>query len=218
MNVAVVQPVPPIFVFLIIAAVVGVIWWAVVVGGRRTQANLSAVANRLGLQLEIRRWMNLVIGGSLHGTVQGRRVRFWSYTTGSGKSQTTWAAVGVIPRQDGGLEFKLSRQGLATKVMELFGSKEVTVGDRAFDEAWFVQTNRPDYLAAALVPEIREKLMAAHRAGGGGSFRLDGGGEVVYVEQGSLSSAKVIARLEGVLPVLQDLADVAEVAEARAGG
>lgn len=204
----------PVFVVIIVGLILGSIWWTVVVGGRRTLANLTAVAERLGLQLEVKRVMNLVMGGSLHGTIQGRRVRLWSYTTGSGKSQTTWAAVGVTPRQESGLEFKFSRQGLATKMMELFGSKEITVGDRAFDEAWFVQTNQPDYLGAALVPEIREKLMAAHRAGGGGIFRMDAGGEVVYVEQGSLSSAKVIARLEAVLPVLFDLADVAEVAAA----
>lgn len=200
-----------VFVVLVVATILGSIWWGVVVGGRRTQANLTAVADRLGLQVEFRRFMNLVIGGSLRGNIAGRRVRMWSYTTGSGKSQTTWAAVGVIPRETGGLEFKFSRQGLATKMMELFGSKEITCGDRTFDDAWFAQTNRPDYLAAALVPEIREKLMAVHRAGGGGTFRLDEGGEVVYVEQGSLANAARVRRLEAVVPVLLDLADVAEV-------
>lgn len=195
----------------LMGAVVALGWWIAAVSGRRTMRQMSALAGRLGLQLEVAQFFNLITRIGAHGTIQGRRVRFYSYTTGSGKSKTTWAAVAVAARQSGGLEFKFSRQGFATKVMEIFGAKELQVGDRMFDEAWFVQSNRPDYLIAALVPEIREKLLAVHRAGGDGAFRLERG-EVVYAERGSLGRAKVLNRLESILPVLQDLADVAEVA------
>jgi hypothetical protein len=200
----------------VFAAAIGLVFLVALTQARRTVANLAAVAARLGLRLHERRILGFVTGAGLEGTVQGRAVRFWSYTTGSGKSQKTWAAAGVRPRQDGGLTFRLSRQGLGTKLQELLGAKEITVGDRLFDAAWFVQTNRPADLAAALLPEIREKLMAAHRSGHRtGGFRLEQG-EVVYAEQGGLHDAGRVARLEALLPVLMDLADVAEVsAEAR---
>ncbi|HYC70822.1 MAG TPA: hypothetical protein VEB66_06420 [Opitutaceae bacterium] len=204
-----------IVIGILILGSVAIGWWIGVAAGRRSLANLTALADRLGLELAVSKFLNLVTRASVHGAVQGRPVRFWSYTTGSGKSQQTWAAVGVTPRQASGLEFRLSRQGFATKVQEFFGSKEITVGDAEFDRAWFVRTNRPEFLAAALVPEIRAKLVAAHRAGGDGSFRLERG-EVVYAERGSVGSARVVARLEAVLPVLLDLADVAEVAGAPA--
>jgi hypothetical protein len=203
----------PLLLFaFFIAGVFGLIVWAVLAGGKRTAANLTALANRLGLQVQFRTWGKFVLGGSLHGTIAGRTVRVWSYTTGSGKSQRTWSAVGVRPRRDDGFTFKFDRQGFVTKVMEVFGSKEVRLGDRAFDDAWFVQTNRPDFLAAALLPEIREKIMTLFHAGPG-VLRLEAG-EVAYVEEGSLSNADVTRRLEAALPLVQDLADVAEVSVA----
>lgn len=203
---------PVLLVALFIGGVFALIVWAVLAGGKRTAANLTALAGRLGLQVQFRTWGNFVLGGSLQGTIAGRAVRVWSYTTGSGKSQRTWSALGVRPRRDDGFTFKFARQGFATKVMEVFGSKEIRLGDRAFDDAWFVQTNRPDYLAAALLPEIREKIMTVFHTGHG-TLRLEGG-EVAYVEEGSLSDLAVTQRLEAALPAVQDLADVAEVSVA----
>lgn len=206
-----------LFIFaLFIVIIGGVIAMSVVGGGKLTAANLTAMAGRLGLQAHLQTWGSFVLGGSLSGTIDGRAVRVWSYSTGSGKSRRTWSAIGVRPRRDDGFTFKFSRQGFTTKVMEVFGSKEIRVGDHAFDEAWFVQTNRPDYLGAALLPEIREKLMAVFRSGRG-TFRLEDG-EVAYVEEASLSNAAVIQRLEAALPVVQDLADVAEVAAGSGAG
>jgi hypothetical protein len=142
--------------------------------------------------------------------VHGRAVRLWTYTTGSGKSQKTWVAAGVRPRAHGGLTFRLSRQGAMTKVMEFFGVKEITVGDPAFDAAWFVQTNQPDFLRAALVPDVRARLLEAAGRAPDCEFALRDG-EVVYAEQGGFANAKQCDRVESALPVLRDLADVAEV-------
>ena len=94
--------------------------------------------------------------------------------------------------------------------MEFFGSKEITVGDPVFDAAWFVRTNEPDFLSAALVREIRGKFMAALAGGAKGSFALKDGA-VCYAERGGFYSAPLTRRLEQQVPLLRDLADLAEV-------
>jgi hypothetical protein len=108
------------------------------------------------------------------------------------------------------LQFDLTRQNFGSKIMEFFGVKEIQVGDAAFDAAWFVRTNQPEYFAAALVPAIRAKLMAeVGDRRSTGSYKLENG-VVRYTELGGLS-AVAVERFATKLPILQDLADVAEV-------
>ncbi len=97
-----------------------------------------------------------------------------------------------------------------SKLMEMFGVKEIQVGDPALDAAWFVRTNQPDFLAAALVPSIRARLLAEPAIGRSARYKLEQG-PVHYAEQGSLATPAVLERLERQLPLLQELADVAEV-------
>lgn len=203
----------PVFlvVVLVVGAVMAVAFLVARQAGRQMEARLTAVADSLGLRLQMKRVLGIPADARLEGTVHGRAVRIWSYSTGSGKSRTQWAAAGVRPRRDGGLTFRLTRQGLLTKLTELFGAREITVGDPRFDAAWFVQTNQPEFLAAALLPEIREKLMTAHRGAGAGTLQLEKG-EIVYAERGQLGEAARVRRLVEILPLLHDLADVAEVA------
>lgn len=200
---------PGVLIVLGFLLFVGLIFWLNKWAQKKTLANLQALAARTGLQLSAPPGL-LSGGGTVSGTQLGRAVRFWTYTTGSGKSRQTWCAVGVRPREAGGLQFEIRPQNLATKVMEWFGAKEIRVGDPAFDQAWFVQTDQPEFLAAALVPEIREKLTVPDVAGWSGSYKL-ADGEVRFALQNSFTSEKALAQLEARLPVLHDLADVAEV-------
>ena len=199
----------PILVMVVMGGVIGLVVWAAIAEHGKTKARLEALALRLGLRVVEEK---LSIGSRLSvvGQHQGREVKFWSYSTGSGKSRTHWAAVAVQPGATA-LTFEFRRQGFATKLMEVFGSKEITVGDAAFDREWFVQTNQPEFLAAALVPAIRTKFMAQPERAGDGPYKL-ADGWVQFAEHGALSSDAVIARLEAKLPLLRDLADVAEVA------
>lgn len=143
------------------------------------------------------------------GSLRGKQVELSSYTTGSGKSRKTWAAISVMPTQAVALTFSISRQGFLTKLQTLFGAREITVGDRAFDDRWFIQTNKPDFFQAALLPELRAKIDAAASGGARGEFKLQDGA-VRYAEQGGFTDERC-ARYEALLPLLCDLADVAEV-------
>lgn len=177
---------------------------------RKTREEIAALAGRSGLNMTEKTVFGITTVESLDGVQQGRPVRYWTYSTGSGKSRTHWVAVGVGVPGGVALQFDLTRQNFASKLMEMFGAKEIQVGDPAFDAAWFVRTNQPEYFAAALVPAIRAKLMAEvgdRRSTGG--FKLENG-VVRYTEMGGLSAAAV-ERLGQKLPLLQDLADVAEV-------
>jgi len=193
-------------------AIVGLVGWGAAGYSRRTREQAQRLADALGLTLDAAQpvlglfWPNP--RGT--GTMRDKRVEFCNYTTGSGKSRTTWSALTARPRADGGLTFRLRKQGLGTKVMELFGAKEITVDDAAFDAAWFVQTNQPDYFRAALVGEIRDRFLAARRAGATGSFQLEYG-VVKYAEQGTFGNERRRQRYELIAPLLCDLADVAEV-------
>lgn len=200
---------PGLLILPLVPIVLVLIFWAARKQTRKTRAGLAAFATRAGLRMNEKTALGFTTVESLEGEQQGRPVRYWGFTTGSGKSRTSWVAVGVRVPAGITLQFGFTRQNFSTKLMELFGAREIQVGDRAFDEAWFVRTNQPEFLAAALVPAIRAKLMAEIPGRWFGSYKLDQG-FVQYVEQGWLSPATV-ERFEQKLPLLQDLADVAEV-------
>lgn len=201
---------PALLVLPGMIAMVILVLWAVREHARKTRELLHAFAQRAGLQIQEQTVLGFTSVQSLEGEQAGRVIRYWTYATGSGKSRTSWIAVAVRPRAEGGLQFDLTRQHLGSKIMEMFGVKEIKVGDPAFDAAWFVRTNQPDFLAAALVPSIRARLMAGPAGRWGARYKLENG-LVQYVEQGHLASAEVMARLERQLPLLHELADVAEV-------
>jgi hypothetical protein len=200
--------------FVLVVGLIGglfaLVAWGVRAARRQALASLTALAERTGLELVGDRssWDSNSL--RVEGVRQGKRVRFWAYATGSGKSRRNWIAVGVAPRRSGRLEFRLEAQGFGTKVAEFFGAKEIRVGDPAFDAAWFIRTNAPEAFAAALLPEIRVQLTAARAAGATQSFKLEDGW-VSYAELGQFSDAKRLAQLESLLPLLLDLADAAEV-------
>ena len=185
---------------------------------KRSHESFSRLAEGLELTLEPPE-MTLGLFRSApraSGQRRGKKLELYTYTTGSGKSRTTWAAVSAQPRADGGLKFKLTRQGFGSKIAQLFGTKEIQVGDAAFDAAWFIETNRADFFAAALLPELRarihEKTQGATRA----SLKLEHG-KVVYSEVGGFFDEARCARLASMADVVSDFADIAEVHATGAG-
>ncbi|HEY0946499.1 MAG TPA: hypothetical protein VGD81_14575 [Opitutaceae bacterium] len=190
------------------AALVGGAVWLGRTAHQRTRENLRALADRLGLTFAPGKgWFG-------HPRADGRRrgkpLELFNYTTGSGKSRQVWSAIRARPAAAGDLTFTIRPQGFGTKVLGFFGAKEIAVGDRAFDDAWFVRTNQPDFFRAALIPEIRDKFAAARQAGAKGHFALEKG-VVVYAEAGTFYDRGRCARFETLAEVVCDLADIAEV-------
>ncbi len=182
---------------------------------RKAHQHFTALAQRLGLTP---RPVQPKFGGfwpqgEATGLLRGKPARLYGYTTGSGKSRTVWSALSIQPHEHGGLTFSLTPQGIGSKFAELFGAREINVGDPAFDKAWFIQTNRPEFFAAAFLPELRARLTAAFHNRPHPrqpSLKLDGS-HIVYVEAGDFNSDARRDRFVHVSEVLCDLADVAEV-------
>lgn len=194
-------------------AFVGLALWLGAKASARARELVGQLAGRLGLELEAAQPTLGVFYPSprANGRIRGKAVALYNYTTGSGKNRTTWSAISVTPAADGGLTFGFGRQGLGTKLQELFGAREIVVGSPEFDAAWFVQTNAPDFLRSALLPELLEKFREFR-----GAFKLERG-QVTYVEMGQFDSEERCRRFENAVSLACDLADIAEV-YARHGG
>ena len=199
-----------LFAFVFLAIVIGSVRYA-----RKATENFAQLALQLGLTpVQPKKTLGIVWSQpEAVGEIHNRRARLYSYTTGAGKSRTTWCALSVEPRQHAGLNFEMSRQGLGTKIKEVFGTREVVVGDPAFDATWFIQTNQPEFMQAALIPELRQRLTNA--LADAGRFRRAGlkldSGTIRYSEVGSFGNEVCCTRIAGLKEVMNDFADVAEI-------
>jgi hypothetical protein len=181
-----------------------------VVLGRRRRAKAQRLAEALGLTLEASRFWVFSPPVRMVGTIHGHRIEIYHLDKGDGEGVYTLCVLEVTPRVAAGLTFRLRRQGFATKVAELFGAKEITVGDPAFDQACFVQTNEPDYFRTALTGDFRGRLLAMLRSGLPSEIRLETG-VIKYVEDDTpLEEDARCQRFSALVPLLCDLADVAE--------
>lgn len=204
---------PVLIVLTLAGGIPLLIAWVGARASATARRNGQALADRLGLALEPAqpKFGRFYPAPKASGMIRGKRAAFFSFATGSGKSRVIWAAMTITPVAAGGLTFAIDRQGILTRLGELFGTKEVQVGDPAFDAAWFIQTNQPEFFRAAFLPELRAKLTALYDQG-----QLRGGlglkdGVVMYKEQGAFHQEAQCARLAGVVDLACDLADVAEV-------
>jgi hypothetical protein len=200
------------FVFLAVFLVIGGL--AVVAGfkqQRKAREQLAGLARRFGLELQRH---EAKIGFEPPPTVAGRyrtrAVRFFNYTTGSGKSRTTWSAVTAAVGGAGGFTLELFPENIFTRIGTALGMQDIRVGDPAFDQVFLVKSNDPAYAAAALLPEIRARLLAERERGARGHLAIRDG-EVRYAEMGAFDNEARVSRLADMLEAVCDLAEVAEV-------
>lgn len=204
----------PVLLFVGFAVMIVVV--STVLGRRqalRARANLAALAADLGLEYKE---LPPVFGflprmPDVAGEVGGRRLRFFNYTTGSGKNRRTWRAMGLVCGNQHGLTLQFTTQGFLSGLGVALGMQDVKVGDAAFDDRFVVKTSDPEFIRAALLPEIRSALLAhwAPRVSGA-SVKLDRQ-ELVYAEMGSFADSGVVARMKALIEPLQGLASLPEV-------
>ena len=190
---------------------------------QRTADNIRRLAETLGLKFTDKppAFGMFFSDARAAGQLRGKQVELFPFATGSGKSRVQWSAVSAAVPVPSGLTFHLRRQGFGTKFMELFGAKEIAVGDAEFDRDWFIQTNQPEFFREALLPELRGKITTLVRELGtqarGMEFKLEQN-VVRYAEIGGFANGDTCKRCERAADIVCDLADVAEVfAEQQAG-
>lgn len=192
----------------------------VIVGGmfgarhqaRQARANLAQLGERLGLGvLEGKR---LPIIGSmpagLGGSCRGRAMRVFTYSTGTSKNRTQWCALAAKIADPRGFTLSISAENFLTRAGRMIGVDDVAIGDEVFDRRFYVKSNDPDYVRAALLPEVRAKLLEAWKPDMGGSIAVQGD-EVRYTTQGSFAQTGTCNRLAGVTEIVCDLAEIVDV-------
>jgi hypothetical protein len=203
--------VPGAIISVAVIGIVVLILFATRHAAKVAAQNVRLVAESLGLNVTEGGSGVLISESRAEGTFRGKRVEVYSFSTGSGKSRQLWAAISATPKADGGLNFMFRRQGFGTRVMEMFGTREIEVGDPDFDRVWFIQTNQPDFLRAALLPEIRSRISSfAQKNVRGPQIEVESGA-VRYAEMGSFSNGALTERIVRAAEVVCDLADIAEV-------
>jgi hypothetical protein len=178
---------------------------------RKAIENLTKLASRLGLELKRQpAKLGFEPTPTLEGRHRGRPVRFFSYTTGSGKNRRAWSAVSAAVPGAGAFVLELAPENFITRVATALGMQDIQIGDPTFDRAFIVRSNDAAAAAAALLPEIRIRLLTAFPRLFGGELAVKEGA-VRYAEGGGMGDAACVARLEAMLEVVCDLAEVAEV-------
>jgi hypothetical protein len=112
-----------------------------------------------------------------------------------------------------GFTLELAPENLLSRIGIALGMQDIKVGDPEFDRAFVVRSNDAAYAAAALLPEIRARLLSERKQGARGHLTVKAG-EARYTEVGAFADAARADRLAGILEVLCDLAEVAEVYKA----
>lgn len=178
---------------------------------KKARENLARLAERLGLQVHApaKRGIFGTSPTSLSGTFRGRAIRVFSYSTGSGKNRTLWCAVAAPVNNPSGLKLRISKENAFTVVGRKFGIDDVATGDEAFDREFYVKSNQPDFIRAALIPEIRQRLADVWKTKSRGLFSVDET-EVRYAETGNFSKAAVCERIPLVAEAVCDLGEVVE--------
>ena len=211
------DPAPTAFVLLAATMACISIWvmrsWARVWLQRKAVPNFRALAERLGLK-----FVSVEPETALAtGILRGKPVELFAYTAPVPRGGwLSWAAVSARATDTAKLTFVLNGEGnyfpQLDRFNRMFCRPRLTTGDSLFDAKWvIVSSNSPEFFAAALIPELRAKLMASHAVGARGSFQLENG-VVRSAEVGRFSDTKRCARFPALAGIVCDLADIVEVA------
>jgi hypothetical protein len=178
---------------------------------RRGRDNLGNLAQQLGLPPPVipQGFWAAFKSAELRGDHRGRAVRIYNYTTGSGKSRTTWCALSLPVQNPSKMTLRVSRENMLTRVGRVFGVDDVATGDTAFDDQFYVKSNDAGYVRAAFIPEVRTRISTVWKDGARGTISVDGS-EIKYAEVGSFSSDKICGRFPALVDVAHLLADVVE--------
>jgi hypothetical protein len=173
---------------------------------RENEANLRALANLLRLDFFPRAdWAGP--DPRVTGTMRGRKVKLFRVCDSDGPSMV---AVSAQLTRPSALKFCLDRRSFfRTELSDLFQQHEPTTGDAVFDAAWRVRSNQPEFIIAALCPDLRAKLMATH--GTGRNITLVDG-LVKFVGSDDSFNADICERIPVILDAVCDLADIVEAA------
>ncbi len=97
--------------------------------------------------------------GPMLGKREGFDVRITTFTRSSGEHSSTHTSVEVLSPTNMNLGLHITPEGFFTGVSKMFGTQDIQVGDRTFDDVFLIKGNRPADIIALLNPAVRQQLL-----------------------------------------------------------
>jgi hypothetical protein len=101
---------------------------------------------------------SFVSGPKLVGTIAGIRVVVDTFRRSSGKNSKSYTRYRVHFPRPIGLGLRLTQEGLFSGVSKFFGSQDIQLGDRIFDQTMLIQGTNEDAVRAFLTPARRMRI------------------------------------------------------------
>lgn len=147
----------------------------------------------------------------IESVYKGRQLKIFTFTRGSGKNQTRYAAIHVPVRNPQNLRISLTYEGFLSKVGRSLGMQDIQTGDPAFDKLFILKSKQPEFAQAVLIPELRAQFIKAYdEHAARGTLKLDDD-MLVYEEVGSLGGGPARRRFGVLAPACCQFADAIEV-------
>ena len=181
-------------VLLFMAMPVAMIVLVFVIAGimRNAQSRAwGAFAQKAGLSLDPGGWFR---APTVSGAYGGFNVYLYTYTQGSGKNKTTYTSMIVYLPEETSIHLRVMREGFLSKISKAFGAQDIQLGDPAFDAAYVIKSDTPQFVPEVLSSQIRGAMLSG---GDIMNFTISRG-RVFYNQSG-------VQRDEGVLRYILDV-------------
>ena len=142
--------------------------------GRRVDDVWAKVAEQLGGSFRPRAGHGFLTAGSprqLAVTIEGVDLAVEHFEKGGDGQTTTYTLIRAAAAAPGVVSLEVSRKGALRRLADAVGLPTIEVGDRAFDDAFQVESNDSAFARAWLNPDVRGRLSLTQ----GYTFRLWGG-------------------------------------------
>jgi hypothetical protein len=147
----------------------------------------------------------------VNGDYRGGTTEIWHFSRGNGKSSSPYIGLKLRLENRRKLSFQFNKEGFFSKIGKTFGMQDVKVGDVEFDKTFIVKCSDPEFIQAALLPEIMEKFHKAfEQLGAKGTIKLKDN-EIYYEEGGRIRSDESRARFAALVDLCADLRETVAV-------
>jgi|GEM_PF-2391934 len=184
----------PIFVLMF----VGAIFFAIK-SAKNMRQQFELLAQKFGLEYIPPKGKIFKSKPQIHGSLFGKTVQIYTYTTGSGKNKQTYTKFSLLPF-DKGLIVRISKEGLFSKVSKAFGGQDIQIGDALLDKQYRFKCNRGNDLIQWIDYDIAEMLKTVHKSLRGSILIING--ELSYSQHGIISNENARERFEKVMAIL----------------
>lgn len=184
----------------------------------KTRKNFAALADALGFSIVQPRTRAISSESRrIVGKRGGRTVDVYATIRDQGRHIEKQSVVAMTVRNPRQLTLSIGRGRLSGLGAVFAGDRAVVSGDAEFDRSVQLRSNDPGYIAAALLPEVRQRIVLAWQQGTHGELAVRIG-EIRYEEIGALEDARALPRVRALVDLMCDLAEIVEAYSEQRGG